>query len=187
MKCWCLTENLILKNAWSGKANRSHSSVMAGLSDCCYKMLMKLKEQNLLIANDIDGIIGIGLEASDTSTQETIDETKCMAKIKNKDGKCVQCSRSKKQGNYCVTHYNHAAKGQLRYGEYSSSQRALCRTNKHRSRQTCKRELELEFIIIDNIDYLIDPITRRVYDFDNMVLVGKIKDSGAFVPQHSQK
>jgi len=145
-------------------------------------MLLKLKEQKL-IPDDI------GLEADkslkfkpEIQETESVDETKCMAKIKNKEGKCVQCSRSKKQGNYCVTHYNHAAKGQLRFGEYVSTQRVLCRTNKNRNRQTSKNDLELEFIIIDNIDYLIDPVTRRVYDFDNMDLVGKIKDSGAFVP-----
>lgn len=109
----------------------------------------------------------------------------CHAIIVKGKGK-QQCSRSKKKGSLCTTHYkeweeNH---GKVKGGVISNSplyaSKALDDVASPPSPSTTF-PFHVELITVQRIDYLYDRVTRYVYDFDSHTLVGKLQDNGILV------
>ena len=106
----------------------------------------------------------------------TIDQSKCMAKIKRKgeggDEYC-QCSRSKKKGRFCITHYKQSLCGLLKHGEYNDQQREARSTRV--SKRKTSAEIQAEILDLDAIgQFLFDPITKWVYDMKTQCRIGHL-------------
>lgn len=142
------------------------------------------------LKNDIEGII------NSIPTDTDYNSLKCHAYIMV-DGNKVQCSRSKKEncGNFCKTHHRHDLNNELRFGKINlneinninqlNKQDKLNNqdesNNKNESNDMIckevpnnKKKIEVEYININEIDYLYNPITKYVYDFETQKKIGKL-------------
>ena len=116
-------------------------------------------------------------------------KTKCDAYIML-DGNKVQCSRSKKEGNFCLTHYKQDNKNVLKYGKIDPNNinNDIHQINKfkenNKNQEDIKNPIELEYITINKLDYLYNPITKYVYDFDNHKKIGKLDNNKKIINKH---
>ena len=101
------------------------------------------------------------------SNDNEINKNKCYAYIMV-DGKKKQCSRSKKCGNFCVTHFKQNEKNILKYGKINpnkiNKQNNLKKSTENK--EDYKNPIELEYLTINDIDYLYNCNNKDVYDFD---------------------
>ena len=115
---------------------------------------------------------------------------KCYAYIM-RNGNKEQCSRSKIHDNcnFCKTHDRHNNNNELKYGKIdinkiSKSNKSNNNTqHKHISNndfenskytENKQKKVEVEYLNINNIDYLFNPITKYVYDFETRKKIGKL-------------
>lgn len=103
----------------------------------------------------------------------TIDATKCKTLITNDR----QCSRCAKKKGFCLTHYKLFIDNKL------DSNKVITNTCIHkfenillklRSKKTIPALINTKLTIIDDNEYLLDPITKKVFNFDNFTLIGKL-------------
>jgi len=97
-----------------------------------------------------------------------------MAKIKRKgvggDEYC-QCSRSKKKGSFCITHYKQSLCGLLKHGEFNDQQREA--RNTRVAKRKMSTEIQAEILDLDAMGrFLFDPITWWVYDVTTQCRIG---------------
>lgn len=136
------------------------------------------------LKNDIEGII------NSIPSNNDYNPLKCHAYIMV-DGNKVQCSRSKKEncGNFCLTHHRHDSNNELRFGKINLNEinkNKLNMNNIQTNNLNCsndmickevpnnKKKIEVEYININEIDYLYNPITKYVYDFETQKKIGKL-------------
>ena len=140
---------------------------------------------NLL--DDIDNILTNNNNITDYNKH------KCHAYIML-NGNKVQCSRSKKENcnEYCLTHYRQNNNNMLKYGKInletikniknnyinnntnSTNNNTNSTNNNTNSNSTKSKVINLEYININDIDYLFNPITKYIYDFETKKKLGKL-------------
>lgn len=102
-----------------------------------------------------------------------IDTTKCKTLIVED----VQCSRNAKKEGFCLTHYKLFANNKLDANKIIKNT-CINKFNeilvKLRSKKSIPTLISTKLTIIDDKEYLFDPFTKKVYDFDNFTLIGKI-------------
>ena len=122
------------------------------------------------------------------SNHEKYNKTKCLAYIMV-DGNKKQCSRSKKCGNFCVTHFKHNEKNILKYGKINPNE--ICKqTNSQQcieNNQNYKKPIQVEYLTINDIDYLYNPNTKSVYDFDTRKKLGKLDNNMNIIKKYKLK
>ena len=120
---------------------------------------------------------------------------KCHAYIMVNDKK-VQCSRSKKQGDFCVTHYRQNEKDILKYGKIDidkinnkknvkNNDNDNDNDNKENSKNY-KNPIDVEYINVNNTDYLFNPENNYVYDFDTHKKIGKLDNNLNIIKKHKR-
>ena len=96
------------------------------------------------------------------------------------NGNKVQCSRSKKEdcGDFCKTHHRHNNNNELRFGKIDLNKinktPKKCVNIPEEIKQDNNKKVEVEYISIDDIDYLYNPITKYIYDFETHSKIGKL-------------
>ena len=115
---------------------------------------------------------------------------KCHAYIM-RNGNKEQCSRSKIDDNcnFCKTHNRHNINNELKYGKIDInkiSKQHKPKNNKQdknksnndleniKYNENKKKQVEVEYLNINDIDYLFNPITKYVYDFETKRKIGKL-------------
>jgi hypothetical protein len=122
------------------------------------------------------------------------DETKCIALIQNKDKDIRQCSRSIKINGFCKTHNKRNEENNLLFGiiiPKASSARAgyagLWSIKQNNEKTVIPEELltapveisnniniKVQRIVIDCLEYKINPLNNFIYDFNSNKLIGKL-------------
>lgn len=135
---------------------------------------------NLL--DDIDNILTTNNNINDYN------KLKCHAYIML-NGIRVQCSRSKKENcnEFCLTHYRQNNNNTLKYGKIdlekinnmkktnvNTNNNTNNITNTNNNNNTKSKVINVEYININDIDYLFNPITKYVYDFETKKKLGKL-------------
>jgi hypothetical protein len=135
---------------------------------------------NLL--DDIDNILTTNNNINDYN------KLKCHAYIML-NGNTVQCSRSKKENcnEFCLTHYRQNNNNTLKYGKIdlekinnmkktnnNTNNNTNNITNTNNNNNTKSKVINVEYININDIDYLFNPITKYVYDFETKKKLGKL-------------
>ena len=95
------------------------------------------------------------------------------------NGNKVQCSRSKKNdcGDFCLTHNRHNNNNELKYGKINIKDIPINNNIKDipiNNNSPPKKKIEVEYLSLNNIDYLFNPITKYVYDFETKKKLGKL-------------
>lgn len=115
---------------------------------------------------------------------------KCHAYIM-RNGNKEQCSRSKKNDtcNFCKTHDRHNNNNELKYGKIDINKISKSNKSKNNTQdkdksnnhlensnytENKKKKVEVEYLNINDIDYLFNPITKHVYDFETKRKIGKL-------------
>ena len=128
---------------------------------------------------------------------------KCHAYIMVNDKK-VQCSRSKKQGDFCATHYRQNEKNILKYGKIDidkiSNDKISCKKrnikninndndndNDNENSKNYKNPIDVEYIKLNNTDYLFNPENNYIYDFDTHKKIGKLDNNLNIIKKHKNK
>ena len=123
---------------------------------------------------------------------------KCNAYIMVNDKK-VQCSRSKKKGNFCVTHYKQNEKDILKYGKIdidkiSCKKRNVKNINNDNDNynyndnsKKYKNPIDVEYIRLNNTDYLFNPENNYIYDFDTYKKIGKLDNNLNIIKKYKNK
>jgi len=125
------------------------------------------------LINEIENII------NSVPSNDNYNSLKCHAYIMV-NGNKVQCSRSKKEecGDFCKTHHRHNNNNELRFGKIDlnniNKTKKKCVNISKPVTQNNKKKIEVEYINIDDIDYLYNPITKYVYDFETHNKIGKL-------------
>ena len=118
---------------------------------------------------------------------------KCHAYIMVNDKK-VQCSRSKKQGDFCVTHYRQNEKDILKYGKIDIDKINKKKNVKNNDNDDDNKEnsknyknpIDVEYINVNNTDYLFNPENNYVYDFDTHKKIGKLDNNLNIIKKHKR-
>jgi len=100
-----------------------------------------------------------------------------MAKIMKKgDGETIyyQCSRSKKKGNFCLTHYKQSANCLLKYGEFKDDCRKTRRTRV--PKKSSPHDIEVVVLHLEEGSYLFDGVTHHIYDMSTRAFIGVLED-----------
>lgn len=102
-------------------------------------------------------------------------ECKCHAYIMV-NGIKVQCSRSKKDDDFCLTHHKQYIKNTLKYGRIDKNN---INKNKNKiqnikEKENYKNPVNVEYISVNNTDYLFNPENNYVYDFNTHKKIGKL-------------
>tara|TARA_Y100000591_G_C21767287_1_gene663529 strand:- start:747 stop:1256 length:510 start_codon:yes stop_codon:yes gene_type:complete len=113
-------------------------------------------------------------------------KSKCDAYIML-NGNKVQCSRSKKIGDFCKTHHRQNEENKLKYGKFNQNGISSIKcndcinnnndndnNNESDNIKKYKKPILLEYITIKEMDYYFNPITKYIYDFDTKKKVGKL-------------
>jgi len=118
---------------------------------------------------------------------------KCHAYIMVNDKK-VQCSRSKKQGDFCVTHYRQNEKDILKYGKIDIDKinnkknvKNNENDNDNENSKNYKNPIDVEYIRLNNTDYLFNPENNYIYDFDTYKKIGKLDNNLNIIKKHKNK
>jgi hypothetical protein len=96
----------------------------------------------------------------------------CLCRAKT-DG-IKQCSRKQKKEGFCMTHYKMYMKNELEDIIEFIDEDFKIRLKKLRERRKIPKLINTKLIIIQGKEYLIDPYTNEVYDFDNYKFIGKM-------------
>ena len=125
------------------------------------------------LRNEIENII------NSVPSNNDYNPLKCHAYIMV-NGNKVQCSRSKKEdcGDFCKTHHRHNNNNELRFGKIDLNKinktPKKCVNIPEEIKQDNNKKVEVEYISIDDIDYLYNPITKYIYDFETHSKIGKL-------------
>ena len=121
----------------------------------------------------------------------------------NVNNKCIaitgnekQCTRSKSDGvEFCKTHLEQKKNNCLRYGcikiknstknDDKNGDKNGEITNKLKKEKK-KNKTRLEYLTINNIDYLYNPITKIVYDFDTKMELGKLSNDYEIIKKNKK-
>lgn len=105
-----------------------------------------------------------------------INNNKCIAITGNKK----QCTRTKSDGDFCKTHSSQKKNNCLKYGcvkiDTSKNNDNKNIQNILTVKENKKNKTRLEYLTINNIDYLYDPITKIVYNFETKLELGKLSN-----------
>lgn len=108
---------------------------------------------------------------------EIINNNKCIAITGNKK----QCTRTKSDGNFCKTHSSQKKNNCLKYGCVKIN---TSKNNDNKNIQNIltvkenkKNKTRLEYLTINNINYLYNPITKIVYNFETNTELGKLNNN----------
>ena len=125
----------------------------------------------------------------------------------NVNNKCIaitgnekQCTRSKSDGvEFCKTHLEQKKNNCLRYGCIkikNSTKNDDKSGNKNNDKndeitnklkkEKKKNKIRLEYLTINNIDYLYNPITKIVYDFDTKMELGKLSNDYEIIKKNKK-
>lgn len=113
---------------------------------------------------------------SNSESISNYNKCKCHAYIMVNDKK-VQCSRSKKDGIFCLTHHKQYIKNTLKYGKIDKNNINKNDNNKIeniKEKENYKNPVNVEYISLNNTDYLFNPENNYVYDFDTYKKIGKL-------------
>lgn len=126
------------------------------------------------LRNEIENII------NSVPSNNDYNPLKCHAYIMV-NGNKVQCSRSKKEdcGDFCKTHHRHNNNNELRFGKIdlnkiNKTPKKCVNISEEIKEDHKKKKVEVEYISIDDIDYLYNPITKYIYDFETHYKIGKL-------------
>lgn len=126
------------------------------------------------LRNEIENII------NSVPSNNDYNPLKCHAYIMV-NGNKVQCSRSKKEdcGDFCKTHHRHNNNNELRFGKIdlnkiNKTPKKCVNISEEIKQDNNKKKVEVEYISIDDIDYLYNPITKYIYDFETHSKIGKL-------------
>ena len=126
------------------------------------------------LRNEIENII------NSVPSNNDYNPLKCHAYIMV-NGNKVQCSRSKKEdcGDFCKTHHRHNNNNELRFGKIdlnkiNKTPKKCVNISEEIKEDHKKKKVEVEYISIDDIDYLYNPITKYIYDFETHSKIGKL-------------
>ena len=126
------------------------------------------------LRNEIENII------NSVPSNNDYNPLKCHAYIMV-NGNKVQCSRSKKEdcGDFCKTHHRHNNNNELRFGKIdlnkiNKTPKKCVNIPEEIKQDNNKKKVEVEYISIDDIDYLYNPITKYIYDFETHSKIGKL-------------
>ena len=110
-----------------------------------------------------------------SSQHNIFNKTKCHAYIML-DGNKTQCSRSKKEDHFCLTHFKQNEKNILKYGKINPNKinKQINSQESIENKQNYKKPLQVEYLTINDIDYLYNSNTKTVYDFDTREKLGKL-------------
>jgi hypothetical protein len=117
-------------------------------------------------------IINLENQINNILNDKIININKCIANI-NKDDTIRQCTRSKKCGNFCVTHFKQNENNELKHGIIENNDNDKLIKPKIKQ-QLSKNYIELEYLTLNNTDYLYNPTKRLVYDFETKKQLGKL-------------
>lgn len=92
--------------------------------------------------------------------KETEDPKTCYALVRNKKGVC-RCARGPTHGQFCKTHHQQFTDNKLQHGY-------------HKKTNTIR---ETEKITINNIDYLLDKKTNKVYSVPKGIYIGYLSEN----------
>lgn len=128
------------------------------------------------------------------NTSDEYNKCKCHAYIILNDRK-VQCSRSKKQNNFCLTHYKQDEKNILKYGKIDTKKirnnkknmKNIHSVNDNENSKNYKNPIDVEYINLNNIDYLFNPENNYIYDFDTHKKIGKLDNNLDIIKKHKNK
>ena len=155
------------------------------------------KKYNIPISNlklDIENII------NSSEIDKDYNLTKCNAYIML-NGNKTQCSRSKKEncGDFCLTHHRHYTNNELKYGKIDLTKikknglkKSKAEKNDKGSKVNSgnnlndkpKKQINVEYLTLNNIDYLYNPITKYVYDFETHKKLGKLDNDLNIIQKH---
>jgi|TARA_B110000259_G_scaffold45782_1_gene53067 hypothetical protein len=118
-------------------------------------------------------------------------KTKCHAYIMTNDNK-VQCSRSMKTGDFCLTHFNQDEKNVLKYGKIDktkidSKTDIEIKKKKKIEKKVFKNPIDVEYITLNKIDYLFNPENFYIYDFDTHKKIGKLDNDLNIIKKYVKK
>lgn len=98
------------------------------------------------------------------------------AKEKNKN----QCTRQLKIDGFCNLHYNLHSESKLKFGYIKIQPKKLLvtttedKTSDLASNTNIEKKASVQRILIDGIEYKINPLTSFVYDFHSNTYLGKL-------------
>ena len=99
--------------------------------------------------------------------------SQCRVKLNNDK----QCSRASKKDGFCMTHYKQHENNKLdkskiiKFSEFSKFETIV---EKLRQSREIPKLIQSKLIYIDSCEYLYDPHTHIVYDFDTYEIIGKL-------------
>ena len=116
------------------------------------------------------------------------------------NGNKVQCSRSKKNdcGDFCLTHNRHNNNNELKYGKINIKDIPINNNIKDipinnnikdipiNNNSPPKKKIEVEYLSLNNIDYLFNPITKYVYDFETKKKLGKLDNDQNIIKKYKK-
>jgi len=126
------------------------------------------------------------------NTCNDYNKSKCHAYIVLNNKK-VQCSRSKKEGNFCLTHYKQNEKNILKYGKIdiekikNEKKNDMKNINNDKDCKNYKNPIDVEYIKLNNIDYLFNAENNYIYDFNTHKKIGKLDNDLNIIKQHKIK
>lgn len=168
---------------------------------------IKYKIPKSILKIEVENII------NNINTNAEYNPVKCHA-YKMLNGEITQCTRSKKEncGLFCLTHYKHDIKNELKYGKIDvNKMKVLTKTDtksnvskvtnesnesnesndskssKVLSDNKNKKTINVEYITLNNIDYLFNPITKYVYDFETKHKIGKLDNDQKIIKENKTK
>lgn len=108
---------------------------------------------------DVLNVLHLGIGNNLHSLKNIQPETKCIAIVSNKNGKC-RCARSNTRGEFCKTHLKLSNEGRLQFGVVKPEKGVM---------KQCRK------IVVKNMEYYFDEQSKRVYDMSNK-LIGHLTD-----------
>lgn len=114
---------------------------------------------------------------------EKYNKNKCHAYIMV-DGIKKQCSRSKNTDNFCLTHFKQNQKNVLKYGKIDILTKKKKPVINKKNEKIFKNPIQVEYLTINDIDYLYNPSTKCVYDFDTKKKIGKLDNDMNIIKKH---
>jgi hypothetical protein len=120
-------------------------------------------------------MFGIKYKSTLDHMDKLIKTTSCQCRVNLSNDK--QCSRSSKKDGFCMTHYKQNEKKTLdtsriiKQTEFTKFETIVEQLRKARD---IPKLVQSKLIYFDNTEYLYDPYTDFVYDFDTYDKIGKI-------------
>lgn len=129
------------------------------LAEYTKKLLSLIAKHYELDVADLSALVNAELQQEIMGVQQNDVSKFCCAYVKT-NGKICQCSRGKKQGQFCVTHAGQHAAGTLKFG----------------FKKETTTVVEMEKITIKNSQYLYHTQTNKVFNIKTNALVGYLRE-----------